>query len=642
MPNPFKPQLRLVMLPWVLALCLPWVALAQTEKIEIGLTQYESTLLASGAKRGDGLLTRLGPAELPAPLLLAPNNLSVKRVIAVDMLAFYYLGYRTTMVWLQGTERDGAEVEYQNSFVAKGRRVSGWSTSTPARFSNAFQSLQTMKATPIHEITPRPQQGSGAISGYQGDRTYNSTEPVPSSFAGYIGILTLLENGEVVHQMPLTVRDYVLTEGFEGRAPPPGRVPMALQGASASDMEAVVANSALDRALAAGDMAFIEKRITDRARANQALSDGWTPLMVAIANQRLKLAQWLLARGADVNALGLGGNSALLLAAKGGSLEAMKLLLKHKADPNIAPNDLGDTPLTAAIWTRKATPVELLLKAGANPNAVNAHGVAPLALLTDSFRGEVKTLKDMVLLMLKHGADPGYVNARMSCSTALKALQSSNAAAMEEVAPLIPESRQRVTACEAKRKADNEAFLANKDVNEAAAALEAAKTASRNLKDNAVMAAMRQKLPASAVSKVLLGAAPSDLGPNMAKDTALHMAMHDLQAYETLVTALIDSKTPLDSQNQYGVTALMLAAGEAQAQTVLALLKAGASMELKDRDGATALLFAVLAGKIDNVRALLAHGAKTNVTQRDGSTALTLAKQQRFHNIVQILEKTPQ
>lgn len=81
----------------------------------------------------------------------------------------------------------------------------------------------------------------------------------------------------------------------------------------------------------------------------------------------------LLQNGAGVNEKidDLGGLNALMLAARRGHLEVVKVLLKAGADPNaFGATDYGKTPLASAITTgkRNVNIVRLLLNAGADPN----------------------------------------------------------------------------------------------------------------------------------------------------------------------------------------------------------------------------------------------------------------------------------
>ena len=61
--------------------------------------------------------------------------------------------------------------------------------------------------------------------------------------------------------------------------------------------------------------------------------NGWTPLMHAIHKNQAGTARALLAGGADVNARGRSGETALMMAAGYGYTPIVELLLDHGADP---------------------------------------------------------------------------------------------------------------------------------------------------------------------------------------------------------------------------------------------------------------------------------------------------------------------
>ncbi|HRZ38501.1 MAG TPA: ankyrin repeat domain-containing protein [Candidatus Paceibacterota bacterium] len=72
-----------------------------------------------------------------------------------------------------------------------------------------------------------------------------------------------------------------------------------------------------------------------------------TPLHVAVANQNVALARFLLEHGADVNARDAEGRTPLHFAVNRRDLDLMGLLLEKKADPN-AKDRAGQTPLAMA------------------------------------------------------------------------------------------------------------------------------------------------------------------------------------------------------------------------------------------------------------------------------------------------------
>jgi len=100
-----------------------------------------------------------------------------------------------------------------------------------------------------------------------------------------------------------------------------------------------------------------------------------------------------------------GGDSwtALIWAARSGSIEAMNLLLDSGADVN-RPGSTGDnwdaTPLQHAILERQPAAVRLLLDRGADLNRGAGPGLTPLLLAAGD------TDPAILKLLLAHGADP--------------------------------------------------------------------------------------------------------------------------------------------------------------------------------------------------------------------------------------------
>lgn len=74
--------------------------------------------------------------------------------------------------------------------------------------------------------------------------------------------------------------------------------------------------------------------------------NGDTPLIVAIQENTVKMASFLISNGADINVINKYGNSALLIAIDNTS-DIISLLLEAGADPN-QPNPDGITPIRRA------------------------------------------------------------------------------------------------------------------------------------------------------------------------------------------------------------------------------------------------------------------------------------------------------
>jgi len=134
---------------------------------------------------------------------------------------------------------------------------------------------------------------------------------------------------------------------------------------------------------------------SSREEANQQL-------FTALQSQDPETALYALSQGADAMAREPDGTTPLHYAAHYADIRLITALLKARADPN-AVNTFGAKPLAEAATTGNAEAIRLLLKAGAEVEAKNPEGQTALMVVARS--GKVEAAK----LLLKAGAD---VNAR--------------------------------------------------------------------------------------------------------------------------------------------------------------------------------------------------------------------------------------
>jgi hypothetical protein len=98
-----------------------------------------------------------------------------------------------------------------------------------------------------------------------------------------------------------------------------------------------------------GDAQAIARLLAHGADANQRWGvNGWTPLMHAIHKNQQASVEALLSGGADVNARGNQGITALMMAAGYGYADIVQLLLDKGADP-YAETSAGDNALVMAV-----------------------------------------------------------------------------------------------------------------------------------------------------------------------------------------------------------------------------------------------------------------------------------------------------
>ncbi len=118
--------------------------------------------------------------------------------------------------------------------------------------------------------------------------------------------------------------------------------------------------TALSLAAYRGKLYFVQRLVDSGADVNLY---GWPPLIYAAFNGHTAVAEYLLKKGAEVNATTENGSTALLFAARFGHIEVVELLLLNKADPNIA-NERGATAIDWALKTDNTDIADLLRKAG--------------------------------------------------------------------------------------------------------------------------------------------------------------------------------------------------------------------------------------------------------------------------------------
>lgn len=118
--------------------------------------------------------------------------------------------------------------------------------------------------------------------------------------------------------------------------------------------------TALMWAAANGHTPVVEFLLGEGADINAVDSDNQTALMYATTGSFVPTVEFLLANGAEVNFQSKKGRfTALTIAASGGNLEIVQLLLEHGADKSLAEGS-GSTPLDRARQNGHSAVVALL------------------------------------------------------------------------------------------------------------------------------------------------------------------------------------------------------------------------------------------------------------------------------------------
>ena len=127
----------------------------------------------------------------------------------------------------------------------------------------------------------------------------------------------------------------------------------------------ILNNFLMKTAIPSNDLSRVQMVVRDGADVNCTDSDGNSPLNLAVSNSAsTALIQFLISRGAHVNYVGAAG-SALQIAAMQDSVEALRCLLAHGADPELV--DLEAAAEESAEILR-----ETLLESETTPSAAQA------------------------------------------------------------------------------------------------------------------------------------------------------------------------------------------------------------------------------------------------------------------------------
>jgi ankyrin repeat protein len=262
-----------------------------------------------------------------------------------------------------------------------------------------------------------------------------------------------------------------------------------------------------------------------------------------------------------------GSASEIADAAKRGDREAVRALLKRRAEVNAADLD-GTTALHWAVRSDDSEMADLLIRAGANANAATTIGVTPLALAAEN--GSAR----LVTALLAAGANPNAVDTHGV--TAL--MIASRTGRVDAVKALIAKG-SRVNEKEPRMGETALVWAATRNHAEAAQALIAA-GAAVNVRSNVL----------------------------------------NMTPYRWETDGMLSSMLPVG-----GWTPLMYAARDGAVDAARVLVAGGANLDLQDPVGTTALVLAIENAHFDLAAALLEKGADPNVVDNAGMAALFAA-----------------
>ncbi|MHC4539644.1 MAG: ankyrin repeat domain-containing protein [Planctomycetota bacterium] len=177
------------------------------------------------------------------------------------------------------------------------------------------------------------------------------------------------------------------------------KVRSSLEKGTNVDVRDVAGHTPLFYAASAGQMHVVEFLISKGAEVDaKDKRGGETPLFYAGDAGWRNVVELLIARGADVNARGFGRSTALESAAWLGRGDVAELLIAEGADVN-AKSDWGYIPLHAAAESGLVEIAEVLIAKGSDPDAKTEWGETPLH--SAMWQGQVR----IVEVLIANGAD---------------------------------------------------------------------------------------------------------------------------------------------------------------------------------------------------------------------------------------------
>ncbi|KAL3929181.1 MAG: hypothetical protein SGPRY_002066 [Prymnesium sp.] len=371
--------------------------------------------------------------------------------------------------------------------------------------------------------------------------------------------------------------------------------------------------SLIPRALHAGQRKLANRLVTLSARYSLEY-----PLDCACVLGDTQRVGELLASNADPDGTDPAGRSHLIAASGEGSVEVVNLLLSARASTGLTDGE-GSYPLSWACARGHLPVAQLLLRAGASINARNARGESPL------FVAAARGHNAVVRWLIEEGADPGLADGK-GCSPL------GAAAVRGHVVPLQALLEASASPDSLDSYGSSPLLLASEMCQMQAAAMLLHAGASVNLSDS------RGRSP-------------------------LHAAC-ELGAEDLCLLLLRQKGVRVDSQDEWGETALSLALVNKKPALAMAVLEAGGGVATKDVRGRTTLSKAVSAAIADGSTApspkgergavvtgeligpylvialrLLAAGADPRAQDEMGESALSLVREGRApHALVQAVE----
>ena len=319
----------------------------------------------------------------------------------------------------------------------------------------------------------------------------------------------------------------------------------------------------------------------------------WGSTLLALSLERgvAKEIESLLGRNVDVNCTINGSDTPLIVAARKGSVEIVRMLVAKGADVN-KKNQEGASPLGLASRGHKDA-VEVLIRAGADVNTKDNAGSSPLAFAASL------GCKEIVAALVRGGAD---VNMADNCGVTPIGLASQGG--HDEIVEMLINARADV-----------------------------------NVRDGAGGSPLGFASSAGHRNVVLMLVKHGANVNTRNNEGGTPLGFASSHGHAEIAHALVREGADVNSRDKNGDSPLAYASGQGHREVVDMLIGGGADANATSNDGLTPLMYASSQGHREIVDLLVRNGANVGARDKKGRTAVKMASAQGHRVIVRMLKK---
>ena len=334
-----------------------------------------------------------------------------------------------------------------------------------------------------------------------------------------------------------------------------------------------------------GDITWVSKHLEDGISVNKKIDNKFTPLLVAAKEGHIKIAELLIAQGADVDL-----KLPIIGAIKRNQIGMVETLIDKGANINLKGSD-GRTPLHFAARKGLKNIAALLINQGANVNEKDNYTITPLHEAAGWGH------KEFVALLIANGAT---INVKRRSGGTPTPLDSAERA-IKHYSHRSNYSPEKIAALRETAK-----FLRKNG----------AKTSNWLKADESIYIASKAG-HFEAVKKHL------DMGTDVNLKDDLQMTPLHYADTKKITELLIAKGADVDGMGVHGLTCLHYAARRGHKEIAELLIAKGANVNAKDNFEYTPLHCAAFNGHKKVAELLIAKGADLNAMAREDNSQLT-------------------